>query len=123
MPMTIESALFVPLRFLRLAVVVLLAWLSVLALAALIIEPTDRVLVIAPGQATALRAVMITDARIASASSLGVVAEGRTPGFVSRLYSSGAWLVLPTNAGGCRGSAPQRLDAPVNRYAALPSAS
>lgn len=96
-----DAAPLHPLRFIRLAGLALAVWFALLALATLVVEPADRVLVIAPDEARALRAIAAADLNVASGSPLGPIAEGRGPGFVARLYAGGAWLVLPAIDGGC----------------------
>ena len=64
-------------------------------LAAPQILPADgeRVAVIAPG-ADALGIVAAADGKALAATTTGMIAVSSEPGFVGRLYHSGAWLVL-----------------------------
>ncbi len=62
---------------------------------------SDRVAVIAPGNA-ALQAVVAAGGSVVGGSGSTVYAVSAEPGFVDRLYSSGAWLVLRFDgAAGC----------------------
>lgn len=53
----------------------------------------ERVAVIAPG-ADALRIVAAAGGEALAATGTGIIAVSSEPGFVGRLYHSGAWLVL-----------------------------
>ena len=80
----------------------LAAWIALAALITVLVEPGDRVIVIAPAS--------VIDAVLADRSlSLieigpgGAVLGSDKPGYVRRLYAGGAWLVLPRRIGGCTG--------------------
>jgi hypothetical protein len=109
--MTFDSVPLPPLRFARIALLALGGWLVIAAAATLVLEPTRRVVVIAPGEMTALGAVAGAEVDLADRSALGPIVEGQGAGFVARLYAGGAWLVLPALAGGCRGAPPARVAA------------
>lgn len=53
----------------------------------------ERVAVIAPGT-DALRIVAAAGGEALAATDTGIIAVSSEPGFVGRLYHSGAWLVL-----------------------------
>lgn len=53
----------------------------------------ERVAVVAPG-ADALRIVAAAGGRALAATDTGIIAVSSDPGFVARLYRSGAWVVL-----------------------------
>lgn len=70
----------------------------------------DRVAVIAPG-ADALRIVAAAGGDALAATDTGMIAVSSTPGFVGRLYHSGAWLVLRFDGLlGCLNSNPKDSD-------------
>jgi hypothetical protein len=81
---------------------VLVAWLLLVLLTTLMLEPTRMVAVFAP-ESAAFAALVRSDARLIDVGSGFVLAQGESRGFVRRLYAGGAWLVLPALTGGCRG--------------------
>jgi len=74
---------------------VIAAWVALSALAYIVFEPSETVLVIGPQQ-RGFHAVVAADARVLSGNGPILVVRGEEPGFVRRLYAGGAWLVLPT---------------------------
>ncbi|CAN0395671.1 unnamed protein product, partial [Phaeothamnion confervicola] len=80
----------------------LLAWFGSLTAAARLFEPTAAVLVIGPGRDAAIASAVAADVDLLDTSFSFLMVSGRSPGFVKRLYASGAWLVLPLGSGGCR---------------------
>ena len=86
----------------KVALLALAGWFTALAVVTYAAEPSREVLVWVP------------DARLAETLSSAPVSvldgqsggflrvRGDTPGFVRSLYASGAWIVLPSGAGGCR---------------------
>jgi hypothetical protein len=89
-------------RFLGAALLVVLLWFTGLTLATVLAEPTRRVAVFGPTEAT-LRALTRGDGRLVDGGSGYIIVQGQDPGFVRHLYAGGAWLVLPVITGGCRG--------------------
>ena len=89
-------------RFVGASLLVTATWFAGLASATLVAEPTDSVAVFGPEQST-LRAVVRGDALMVDGGSGYIIARGQHPGFVRALYAGGAWLVLPTSSGACRG--------------------
>lgn len=79
-------------------------WMVLAALAALA-EPTDRVTAFGP-QANLMQAIGASDVRILNAGRGFVIVQGRTAGFVTRLYRAGAWVVFPGGLGACGASDP-----------------
>jgi hypothetical protein len=70
----------------------------------------ERVAVIAP-RADALRIVAAAGGQALAATGTGIIAVSSEPGFVGRLYHSGAWLVLRFNGPtGCLNSNPKDSD-------------
>jgi hypothetical protein len=60
-------------------------------------------------QAQALAAIAKADGRVLSSNAYVTIARSNAADFVSRLYASGALLVLDAEqAGGCNGLAPKR---------------
>jgi hypothetical protein len=100
---TIEPALLLrrAASFLCASALVVVTWFTLLAMAALVWEPTRSVIVLGP-QETTLRAVTAGPAMLVDAGSTYVIAQGEGKGFVRDLYAGGAWLVLPAMSGGCR---------------------
>ena len=88
-------------RFIGAALLVIAVWFSVLSAVMVIAEPTRDVIVFGPGE-TAFGAVVASSSLAVNAGSNFVIARGERAGFVSALYASGAWLVLPAISGGCR---------------------
>lgn len=84
------------------ALLALAGWFTALAVVTYAAEPSREVI------------VWVSDARLAETLSNAPVSvldgqsggflrvRGDTPGFVRRLYASGAWMVLPAGSGGCR---------------------
>ncbi len=63
------------------------------------LEPTRDVLVFGPGATIA--ALPAAGASLVDVSAAWTRVRRAEPGFVGRLYGSGAWLVLPAFEGGC----------------------
>jgi hypothetical protein len=78
------------------------AALLVVLLATVLAEPTRKVAVFGPTEAT-FRALTRGDGRLVDGGSGYIIVQGQDPGFVRHLYAGGAWLVLPVITGGCRG--------------------
>lgn len=78
----------------------LAAWVALVALLTLALEPVSRVAVFGP-EARVLAAAVAADARIVDRGPGYLIIDGATAGFVARLYAGGAWLVLPRRLGGC----------------------
>jgi len=76
-------------------------WFAGLAIAALTLEPTQEVVVVAAD--TAIASIARADVALVHASDTVITVAGRSRGFVRDLYAGGAWLVLPASNGGCRG--------------------
>jgi hypothetical protein len=103
MSTTTDSAGYVTrgVRFAGASLLVVAIWFAALAVAELVAEPTRTVLVFGPKDTT-FKAVAASSALLVDSGKTYVVAHGQHGGFVSRLYASGAWLVLPALSGGCR---------------------
>lgn len=76
-------------------------WFSGLVGLTLAAEPTRSVVVIAPDRTSMMKAVTDADVRLLDGSGRMLSVTGASPGFVARLYASGAWLVLPSRTSGC----------------------
>ena len=74
-----------------------------LAIAALTLEPTQEVVVVAADRNAAIASIARADVALVHASDTVITVAGRSRGFVRDLYAGGAWLVLPASNGGCRG--------------------
>ncbi len=85
--------------FLKAASLALAAWFGGLALLTPLVEPTRDVLVFGP-QAT-IATLPSAGAALVDVSAGWMRVRRAEPGFVTRLYASGAWLVLPAFEGGC----------------------
>ena len=77
-------------------------WFGGLLVGALAFEPTAAVMVVAPGGRAVIASAESADVDLLEASGALFTVSGRHAGFVRRLYSAGAWLVLPSMSGGCR---------------------
>ena len=88
------------LRFFGAAVFVVLTWFAGLALVTLLVEPMHGAVAFNSGVVTMTR----ESSRLVDVGKGYVIVRGERAGFVRDLYAEGAWLVLPTTAGGCRGA-------------------
>ena len=87
-------------RYVLVGSAALAAWMLVLVVGTLVVNPA-RALVVAP-RGVALSSAMRADALLVDVhAGSAVVAATRRAGFVRRLYAGGAWLVLPVLDGGC----------------------
>jgi hypothetical protein len=76
-------------------------WFAAMAALTVAVEPTDAVIVLSPDRQTMKAAVAGADVALLDGSERLLRVTGQSPGFVARLYASGAWLVLPARAGTC----------------------
>jgi hypothetical protein len=76
-------------------------WFAGVAMLTVLAEPTRAVIVFAPDRAAMMHTIAETDVALLDGSARMLSVTGPTPGFVAKLYGSGAWLVLPSRAGGC----------------------
>jgi len=85
-------------------------WLTLLIVLTFL-GPQRTIAVIGP-QARSLAAIAEANGRILMAYDHVTIARAEEAGFVARLYSAGAWLVLDAEqAGGCTGLPPKRAAA------------
>src|SRR5947208_502946 len=100
-----------PLRLAACCTLALGAWFTGLLIGTLAFEPTASVMVLTPDGRAVIASARASDVDLLEGSGSLFTVAGRNAGFVRRLYGAGAWLVLPTTAGGCRliqpGRAPQ----------------
>ena len=75
---------------------IILLWIGLTALAYILFEPGKTVMVFGP-QRTTFAAVVEADAKVLSSGDGFLVVRGDNPGYVRKLYSGGAWLVMPTS--------------------------
>lgn len=83
------------------AVLSLGVWFAALIALTIAAEPTRAVVVFAPSHGAMMTAVASADVTLLNGSVRMLNVAGSSPGFVARLYASGAWLVLPARTGGC----------------------
>jgi hypothetical protein len=83
------------------ACVALGLWFTGLVALTVLAEPTRVVVVWAPDRDKMIVAVASADVALLDGSERLLRVTGSAPGFVARLYASGAWLVLPSRASGC----------------------
>jgi hypothetical protein len=76
-------------------------WFTALIALTIAAEPTRMVVVFAPSRGAMMAAVASADVTLLNGSIRMLNVAGSSPGFVARLYASGAWLVLPTRTSGC----------------------
>jgi hypothetical protein len=81
----------------------LAVWFGGLMLVWAVFEPTRTVVVFAPG-GVALASAEAVNVDLLDGTARFITVSGRAKGFVRQLYESGAWIVLPVTAGGCRSS-------------------
>lgn len=74
-------------------------WIAVMAAVMYVAEVTPAAIAIA--RSDAIIDHLPQDARLLRTGANSVVVRGETPGYVRRLYSAGAWLVLPSLRNGC----------------------
>ncbi|MBR0824196.1 hypothetical protein JQ596_01515 [Bradyrhizobium manausense] len=87
---------------------VVAGWLALVIVLTFGTSPGRSMAVIGP-QAQALAAIARADGRVLSSNAYVTIARSNVADFVSRLYASGALLVLDAEqAGGCNGLAPKR---------------
>jgi hypothetical protein len=79
----------------------LAVWFGSLMLVWAVFEPTRTVIVFAPG-GVALASAEAASVDLLNGTARLITVSGRAKGFVRQLYESGAWIVLPVTAGGCR---------------------
>ena len=89
------------------AIVALVAWFGLLAGTVLLFEPRGAVTLLGP-EGVLARVVSTTDARIVAAGTGYMTIVVDAPGLVGKLYSGGAWIVLPPLGRGCSGKASAR---------------
>jgi hypothetical protein len=87
---------------------VVTGWLTLVVILTFGTSPGRSMAIIGP-QAQALAAIAKADGRVLSSNAYVTIARSNAADFVSRLYASGALLVLDAEqAGGCNGLAPKR---------------
>jgi hypothetical protein len=86
--------------WLRQAAAALVVWCALIIVITVAVEPTDDVIVIGPTRAT-LAALSNSENLIVDSGSYFIRIRGARPDFIRTLYYNGAWLVLPSSAGGC----------------------
>ena len=86
-------------RFAGAAFAALAVWFGGVAAAAALFDASS-VVVFGP---RAMEAALAAGATLVDARPGFVHVDAEEPGLVRRLYASGAWLVWPATAGGCRG--------------------
>lgn len=89
------------------AIFALVAWFGLLAGTVLLFEPKGAVTLLGP-EGVLASAVARTDARIVTAGRGYMTVATGAPGLVGKLYSGGAWIVLPALGQGCSGKASAR---------------
>jgi hypothetical protein len=89
--------------FHKAAPLALAAWFGGLALLTPLAEPTRDVLVFGP--TTTIATLPSAGASLVDVAAGWARVRREEPGFVARLYASGAWLVLPAFEGGCNRAA------------------
>ena len=98
-----------PLRVAGAVALVVCGWLTLVVGLAFAAGPDKSIAIIGP-QAQAIAAVVKAKGHILVAYDYVTIARSEEPGFVGRLYSSGALLVLDADqAGGCTGLPPKRV--------------
>jgi hypothetical protein len=71
-------------------------WVLLMALAYVLFEPGRTVMIFGP-QSKTFAAVVKADAQVLSSGDGFIVVRGQQDGYVRKLYSGGAWLVMPTS--------------------------
>jgi hypothetical protein len=85
-------------------VLVLAAWTALVAALTLGAAPGTKVAIVGPVERS-IAAITAAGGRLVQANGYAVVAQFDEPGFVPRLYSAGALLVVDAQGGGCSGFA------------------
>lgn len=100
-----------PLRIAGAVALVGCGWLTLTVGMAFFAGPDNSMAVLGP-QAQAIAAVVKANGRVLMAYDYVTIARSRESGFVGRLYSAGALLVLDAEqAGSCTGLPPKRVAA------------
>ena len=101
----------VPLRIAGSVALVVCGWLTLVVGLAFVAGPDKSIAIIGP-QAQAIATVVKAKGHILIAYDYVTIARSEEAGFVGRLYSAGALLVLDADqAGGCTGLPPKRVAA------------
>lgn len=88
-------------RWIGCAFLALGLWFAGLAGLTILAEPTSAVIVLTPDRHTMMTTIRSADVALLDGSDRLLSVAGRSPGFVAKLYASGAWLVLPSRMSGC----------------------
>lgn len=75
---------------------IIVIWVLIMALVYVLFEPGKTVMIFGPQHRT-FAAVVAADARVLSSGDGFLVVRGEQAGYVRKLYSGGAWLVMPTS--------------------------
>jgi hypothetical protein len=106
---TISGWLRLPLRIAGSAALVICGWLTLVVGLTFAAGPEKSIAIIGP-QTQAIAAVVKAKGHILVAYDYVTIARSEEAGFVGRLYSAGALLVLDADqAGGCTGLPPKRV--------------
>ena len=79
---------------------VVLAWFVAVAGLAYVADLSPTVIVFGP-EATTMAAMSRSDTLVLEGGPGFIIVQGSGRGFVRKLYSEGAWLVMPSNLDGC----------------------
>ena len=82
------------------AVAVALTWFVAVAGLAYVADLSPTVIVFGP-EATTMAAMSRSDTLVLEGGPGFIIVQGSGRGFVRKLYSEGAWLVMPSNLDGC----------------------
>jgi hypothetical protein len=82
------------------AFAVVLAWFVAVAGLTYVVDLSPTVIVFGP-EATTMAAMSRSDALVLEGGPGFIVVQGSSRGIVRKLYSEGAWLVMPSNLDGC----------------------
>lgn len=82
------------------AFAVVLAWFIAIAALTYFAEISPTVIVFGP-EKTTMAAISRSDTLVLEGGPGFIIVQGKGHGFVRRLYSEGAWLVMPSNIDGC----------------------
>ena len=82
------------------AVAVALMWFVAVAGLAYVADLSPTVIVFGP-EATTMAAMSRSDTLVLEGGPGFIIVQGSGRGFVRKLYSEGAWLVMPSNLDGC----------------------
>jgi len=89
-----------PGKLVAIALAVLAGWFVAIGALTYFVDLSPTVIVFGP-EATTMAAMSRSDTLVLEGGPGFIVVQGKGRGFVRKLYSEGAWLVMPSDLDGC----------------------